>query len=76
MNKAIKALKEYGLITGAKITQTDKGDRVDFTFNLDYDKQDETVLLPGDVEVNPSSSEKADEQPGELFPAEEGSPGE
>lgn len=76
LNKAIKALKEYGLITGAKITQTDKGDRVDFTFNLDYDKQDETVLLPGDVEVNPSSSEKADEQPGELFPAEEGSPGE
>lgn len=41
---AIKALVEYGLITDAKITKTAKGERVDFVFNFDYDKQDEIVL--------------------------------
>jgi hypothetical protein len=71
LNKAIVALKEYGLITGAKVVQTNKGDRVDFTFNIDYDKQEEAVLLPGDLEIE--TSEKAEEQDGTLFPAEEGS---
>lgn len=74
LEKAIEALKEYGLITGAKIVKTDKGDRVDFTFNMDYDKQDESILLPGSVEVNSSSFDKPEEQDGTLFPAEEGSP--
>ncbi len=74
LDKAIVALKEYGLITGAKVVQTNKGDRVDFTFNIDYDKQEEAVLLPGDLEIE--TSEKAEEQDGTLFPAEEGSPGE
>ena len=71
LDKAIVALKEYGLITGAKVVQTNKGDRVDFTFNIDYDKQEEAVLLPGDLEIE--TSEKAEEQDGTLFPAEEGS---
>ena len=71
LDKAIVALKEYGLITGAKVVQTNKGDRVDFTFNIDYDKQEEAVLLPGDLEIE--NSEKAEEQDGTLFPAEEGS---
>lgn len=71
LDKAVVALKEYGLITGAKVVQTNKGDRVDFTFNIDYDKQEEAVLLPGDLEIE--TSEKAEEQDGTLFPAEEGS---
>lgn len=71
LDKAIVALKVYGLITGAKVVQTNKGDRVDFTFNIDYDKQEEAVLLPGDLEIE--TSEKAEEQDGTLFPAEEGS---
>lgn len=49
LDKAILALQEYGLITSAtKVVDTTKGKRVDFVFNLDYDKQDETIvpLLP------------------------------
>lgn len=72
LDKAIQALKEYGLITGAKVVQTARGDRVDFFFNIDYDKQEEAVLLPGDLQID--TSETVEEE-GELFPAEEGSPG-
>lgn len=72
LDKAIQALKEYGLITGAKVVQTARGDRVDFFFNIDYDKQEEAVLLPGDLQID--TSETIEEE-GELFPAEEGSPG-
>lgn len=49
LEKAIKALQEYGLLSDStRITKTDKGDRVDFVFNFDYNKQDEIVVaLPG-----------------------------
>ena len=45
LDKAIQAIQEYGLITDAtKIVDTPKGKRVDFVFNLEYDKQDEAVV--------------------------------
>jgi hypothetical protein len=45
LDKAIQALQEYGLITDStQVVDTTKGKRVDFVFNLEYDKQDETVV--------------------------------
>ena len=38
---AINALLNYGLITEARFTNTDKGERIDFVFNMDYDKNEE-----------------------------------
>ena len=41
LNGAIDALRQYGLITEARYTKTDKGERIDFVFNMDYDKNEE-----------------------------------
>ena len=62
LDKAVQALTEYGLLTGAKVSKTGRGDRVDFVFNFDYDKQDEeAVLFPRDSSLN--ASDNVDEQP-------------
>lgn len=47
LQNAIGALIQIGLITEARLTMTDKGERIDFVFNLDYDKGDEggTTLI-------------------------------
>ena len=76
LENAIKALKGYGLITEAKVVKTERGDRVDFTFNLEYDKQDErAVSLSGTLRIDTSDKvDEPEEQDGTLFPAEEGSP--
>ena len=41
MENAEKALLRYGLLTEVRHTKTDKGERVDFVFNIDYDKHEE-----------------------------------
>ena len=41
MENAEKALLRYGLLTEVRHTKTDKGERVDFVFNIDYDKNEE-----------------------------------
>lgn len=41
LKNAINALLNYGLITEARFTNTDKGERIDFVFNMDYDKNEE-----------------------------------
>ena len=54
LDKAIQALQEYGLITKeTRVVDTVKGKRVDFVFNIDYDKQDEKVvqLLPSPTDA-------------------------
>ena len=83
LDNAVKALTDYGLLTGAKVQKTGKGDRVDFFFNFDYDKQDEETLL--NLQPSLSDSDTVDEQfqpeededaPSELFPLlPGGSPG-
>ena len=47
LQNAINALVEIGLITKAKITSTATGDRIDFVFNIDYDKneQGESIVI-------------------------------
>ena len=47
LQNAIEALEEIGLITRAKITSTPTGDRLDFVFNIDYDKneQGESIVI-------------------------------
>lgn len=59
---AIKALQEYGLLTkDTRVTDTAKGKRVDFVFNIDYDRQDEKV-----VQLFPAPTDAPDVQiPGE-----------
>lgn len=64
LDKAIQALQEYGLITKeTRVVDTVKGKRVDFVFNIDYDKQDEKVvqLLP-----SPTDATKPDGQTPEV----------
>ena len=54
LDRAIGALQEYGLITKeTRVVDTVKGKRVDFVFNIDYDKQDEKVvqLLPSPTDA-------------------------
>lgn len=76
LNGAIRALIQYGLLTDeTRITKTDKGDRVDFVFNIDYDKQDETVqALPGITitRKDTESEEKIEES--SIFVDEERTP--
>lgn len=74
LEKAIKALQDYGLLTEAtRITRTKKGDRVDFVFSFDYNKQeDELVLtLPG-VELEAQEIEDVEKK--EAIFSEDDSP--
>lgn len=41
LQNAINALIEYGLITEARYTKAEKGERIDFVFNIDYDRNEE-----------------------------------
>lgn len=76
LDRAIQALKDYGLITDAtRVTDTAKGKRVDFVFNLDYDKQDEKVvqLFPAPTaSTKPEAQVQDGADAGSLFQEEDG----
>ena len=89
LDRAIGALQEYGLITKeTRVVDTEKGKRIDFVFNIDYDKQDEKVVqllptriaptdatkpgVPGTPDVQTPGEEAEDT--GSLFKDEEDTP--